>query len=115
MIIAEIHPRPDWVLSVVANDGRAGTFDLTPYLADEAFAPLRDTHEFLQVTNRGYFLEWVCGADLSADTIEAKWRTQPDQTVEDIEDARSIERAKAAHGGKPRLSWSQVKKEAGLE
>jgi hypothetical protein len=75
MIIVEIHPHPNWSLSVVANDGRAGTFDITPYLDDEAFAPLRDINEFLKVTNGGYFLEWACGADLSADTIEAKWRT----------------------------------------
>lgn len=37
------------------------------------------------------------------------------QTVEDVEDARTIERAKSAHGQKPRIPWSQVKKEAGLE
>ena len=37
------------------------------------------------------------------------------QTVEDIEDARTIERAKSAHGQKPRIPWSQVKKELGLD
>lgn len=37
------------------------------------------------------------------------------QTVEDIEDARTIERAKSAHGKKARIPWSQVKKEAGLD
>jgi hypothetical protein len=37
------------------------------------------------------------------------------QTVEDVEDARTIERAKSAHGNKPRVAWSQVKKEAGLD
>lgn len=37
------------------------------------------------------------------------------QTVEDVEDARTIERAKSAHGNKPRIPWSQVKKEVGLE
>ena len=35
-------------------------------------------------------------------------------TVEDIEDARIIERAKKANGKQPRISWSQVKKELGL-
>ena len=81
MTIAEIHPQPDWTLAVVANDGRTGTFDITPYLTDEAFAPLRDISEFMKVSNRGYFLEWVCGADLSADTIEAKWRTRSSEKV----------------------------------
>ncbi|MBI3878537.1 MAG: hypothetical protein HY301_00530 [Verrucomicrobia bacterium] len=37
------------------------------------------------------------------------------QTVEDVEDARTIERAKSAHGNKPRIPWAQVKKEAGLD
>jgi len=37
------------------------------------------------------------------------------QTVADVEDARTIERAKSAHGSKPRIPWSQVKKEAGLD
>jgi hypothetical protein len=37
------------------------------------------------------------------------------QAVEDIEDARTIESAKSAHGKKPRIPWSRVKKEAGLD
>ena len=37
------------------------------------------------------------------------------QTVEDIEDARAIERAKRAHGNKPRIPWAQVKKELQLD
>ena len=37
------------------------------------------------------------------------------QTVEDIEDARTIERAKRANGSKPRIPWAQVKKELKLD
>jgi hypothetical protein len=37
------------------------------------------------------------------------------RTVEDIEDARTIERAKRANGNKPRIPWSQVKKELQLD
>ncbi len=36
------------------------------------------------------------------------------QTVEDIEDARTIERARKAHGRRPRIPWAQAKKELGL-
>ena len=36
-------------------------------------------------------------------------------TVEDIEDARTIERAKRANGSKPLIPWSQVKKGLQLE
>jgi hypothetical protein len=76
MIIAEIHPESNWLLSVISKDGRSGTFDIRPYLELEAFQALRDIKEFTKVSNGGYFVEWDCGADLSADTIEAKWRIQ---------------------------------------
>jgi hypothetical protein len=36
------------------------------------------------------------------------------RTVEDIEDARTIERAKRANGSKPRIPCAQVKKELQL-
>jgi hypothetical protein len=74
MRIREVRPQPNWVLSIVADDGRVGTFDVSPYLEYEAFEPLRDPAEFMKVSNGGYFIEWDCGADLSADTIEAHWR-----------------------------------------
>ncbi len=37
------------------------------------------------------------------------------RTIEDIEDARTIDRAKRANAGKPRLPWEQVKKELQLD
>ena len=73
MKITQIQTEANWVLSVVADDGRRGRFDVSPYLQYEAFAPLRDQTEFSKVVNGGYFVEWDCGADLSADTIEARW------------------------------------------
>jgi hypothetical protein len=36
------------------------------------------------------------------------------ETIEDIEGARTIERTKRANGNKPRIPWSQVKKELQL-
>lgn len=77
MRIKEVYPQANWVLSVVADDGRVGTFDVSPYLEYEAFADLRKPGEFMKVSNGGYFVEWECGADLSADTIEAHWRVIP--------------------------------------
>ena len=70
MRILEIHPQPNWILSIVADDGRMGNFDVSPYLKYEAFEVLRDIREFMKVVNGGYFVEWDCGADLSADTID---------------------------------------------
>jgi len=37
------------------------------------------------------------------------------QTVEDIEDARTIERVKRANGSKPRIPWARVKSELRLD
>jgi hypothetical protein len=74
MRIAEVHPQPDWVLSIIAEDGRVGHFDVTPYLEFDAFEELRDPAEFIKVSNGGYFIVWESGADLSADTIEARWQ-----------------------------------------
>ena len=85
MRIAEISPQPNWVLSIVTDDGRIGNFDVSPYLEYEAFETLQDHTEFLKVFNGGYFVEWDCGADLSADTIEARWqvvdKATPPQTT----------------------------------
>ncbi len=74
MRIVEVYPQPNWTLSIVADDGRIGDFDVSPYLDDEAFAELNDPAEFMKVSNGGYFIEWDSGADLSADTIEARWK-----------------------------------------
>ena len=74
MRIMQVSPQSNWVLSIVAEDGRVGRFDVRPYLADEAFEDLRHPSEFVKVFNGGYFVEWACGADLSADTIEARWQ-----------------------------------------
>ena len=75
MKIAELKIKPNWILTVVAEDGRVGDFDVSPYLQDEAFEALQNKSEFAKVINGGYFIEWDSGADLSADTIEARWHT----------------------------------------
>jgi hypothetical protein len=72
MNIEQVTPHSDWKFSVVAQDGRTGQFDVRPYLQLEAFEELNDISEFMKIKNGGYFVEWACGADLSADTIEAK-------------------------------------------
>ncbi len=73
MNIVEVIPKENYTLYIKTDDGRAGLFDLQPYLESEAFAPLRDRREFERVHNGKYFIEWECGADLSADTIQTRW------------------------------------------
>jgi hypothetical protein len=71
MRIVEVIPLADHVLLVASEDGATGLFDIKPYLQGAVFSRLQDYAEFTAVHNGGYFLEWACGADLSADTIEA--------------------------------------------
>jgi len=73
MKIVSVTPKQQGILYVIAEDGRVGLFDVQPYLESPAFKPLEKWEEFSKVYNGGYFVEWQCGADLSADTIEAKW------------------------------------------
>lgn len=76
MIIKNIAIGKFGKLRIVAEDGRVGVFDVSSYLESEAFQPLKDPNEFQQVVNGGYYVEWQCGADLSADTIEALWKVE---------------------------------------
>lgn len=76
MKIVEIVPKDNHILYVVAEDGKAGLFDVKPYLHSEAFAPLKDQAEFERIHNGQYFVEWDCGADLSADTIQERWQVE---------------------------------------
>ena len=73
MRLIDVRPAESGVLVVVSDDGRTGRFDVRPYFSSPAFRPLENVSEFERVRNGGYYIEWPCGADLSADTIEARW------------------------------------------
>jgi Protein of unknown function (DUF2442) len=73
MRIKSVVPAADYQLLVESDCGQKGLFNVTPYLSGDAFKPLQDINEFKQVRSGHYFIEWTCGADLSADTIEACW------------------------------------------
>ena len=73
MNILEVTPRKNYLLYVKSEDGRAGLLDLSSFFESEVFVALKDEQEFARVRNGGYFVEWPCGVDLSADTIEARW------------------------------------------
>lgn len=74
MRVIKVTPTPDKNLIIVSDDGRVGEFDISPYLQYEAFEALTSVTEFMNISNGGYFVEWECGADLSADTLEAQWK-----------------------------------------
>ncbi len=74
MRLAAVVPKKNFLLYVVSDDGKKGLFDVSPFLESDAFSPLKEQHEFERIYNGRYFIEWDCGADLSADTIEAQWK-----------------------------------------
>ncbi|MFZ5519198.1 MAG: DUF2442 domain-containing protein [Candidatus Zhuqueibacterota bacterium] len=74
MKINEVTPISNYTLRIVSDKGLIGIFNVKPYLKYEAFKPLQDISEFMKISNGSYFVEWECGADLSADTIEAKMK-----------------------------------------
>ena len=82
MNIIEIIPQDNYVLHIKAENGEEGLFDVKPYLESEAFSPLKSRDEFERIYNGKYFVEWDCGADLSADTIEARWEIMSNNTAQ---------------------------------
>jgi hypothetical protein len=74
MIIANVKTLSGNKLEIITSEGLVGIFDVLPYLEYEAFLPLKKEEEFRKISNGGYFVEWDCGADLSADTLEVGMR-----------------------------------------
>jgi len=93
MNIVEILPKENYVLHIKSDDGKIGLFDVKPYLDSEVFAQLKDRDEFERIHNGKYFVEWDCGADLSADTIQARWILTPKKNTQQSTsaDARAAE------------------------
>ncbi len=71
MRISNVVANDDYTLRIESEDGQTGLFDVKPYLEFEAFSELKRLEAFKNVVNGRYFVEWECGADLSADSIEA--------------------------------------------
>ncbi|HCH24855.1 MAG TPA: DUF2442 domain-containing protein [Oceanospirillaceae bacterium] len=74
MKISRVEAQANFKLAVINSAGQKGVFDVKPYLDAPAFLPLNNQDEFAKIVNNGYFIAWDCGADLSADTIEAHWQ-----------------------------------------
>ena len=64
--------------------GASGLFDVRPCLGGEVFGALRENAEFAAVHTGRYFIEWACGADLSADTIEAHLEPAPPEFAQQL-------------------------------
>jgi len=77
MKITTAEPLPDFQLRIKSGKRIVGIFDAKPYLDLPVFRPLKNPAEFAKVRSGGYYVEWECGADLSADTIEADLQNPP--------------------------------------
>jgi hypothetical protein len=88
MRIAEVLPLNNHVLLVASEDGATGLFDIKPYLEGDVFAAIQDFEELTAIHNGGDFLEWACGADLSADTIEAHLVPAPPEIAQQLAQGR---------------------------
>ena len=100
MRISDVVPLDEQVLFVETEDGTSGVFDIKPYLESEAFSPLKDYHEFCAVHNGGYFLEWSCGADLSADTVEARLRAPSPAHAQQLRNLRRLTVTRRSSAGR---------------
>lgn len=69
--VSEALPAEDYTLLVKLDDGRSGTFDVSPFLDKGIFAELRDRSYFAQVRVHGRSISWPHKQDFCADTIEA--------------------------------------------
>jgi len=75
MRIAELKIQPNWMLTIIAEDGRVGNFDVGPTFKTKRLKRFKTKVNLQKSSMVVYFIEWDCGADLSADTIEARWLT----------------------------------------
>ena len=81
MRISKITPKSNYCLEIITTQKKRGVFDVKPYLKYEPFSPLKDIKTFKNCRNGGYYIEWDCGADLSADTIEKRWKVEESASV----------------------------------
>lgn len=94
MNILDVFPIDNFVLCVTSDDGTVGLVDIRPFLDSEAFAALKEGDQSQRVQSGGYFVESECGADLSADTIEARWTPATPQMAQRL----AQNRPSTAHG-----------------
>jgi len=80
--IQKVEAMPDFMLSVVFDNGTEKIVDFKPYLQFPVFQPLKDGVNFRAVCNRGYYIEWPAyEIDLSGDTLWMEGKTVDYQDV----------------------------------
>lgn len=68
--IINLKAKENFLLQIQFDDQVEKIFDLKPYFKYPVFTALMDSNQFMNVVNRGYFIEWPSlEIDLSADTL----------------------------------------------
>jgi hypothetical protein len=65
-------PRDDYCIDIILDNGKTGSFKVSPYLDKGIFTELKDINYFLSVKVRGRSIYWPHNQDFCADTIEAE-------------------------------------------
>jgi hypothetical protein len=70
--VKTVKPLADYRIFVELEDGRAGVFDLKPYLDHGVFSELRDVHYFNQVGVQYGAVTWPNEQDIAPETLLAE-------------------------------------------
>jgi hypothetical protein len=69
--VKTVRPLPGFRIHVEIEDGRSGTFDLTPYLDHGAFQELKDLGYFTRVAVLHGAVTWPNEQDIAPETLLA--------------------------------------------
>jgi len=74
--IIEAIPHDKYSLTVRLDNGKSGSFDVSPFLNKGIFQELKDIRYFEQVHVRGRSIFWPNDQDFCADTIDELMTTE---------------------------------------
>jgi len=65
----KVKPLPEYRLLITFDNKEQRIFDVSPYLSDDFFAPLRNTAVFQSVKINPLTIEWAGGIDMCPDEL----------------------------------------------
>jgi len=72
MKVLSVKPISGYQLNVVFDDGISGMIDLTEYIGNGIFAPLKDKQTFNKVYTNGYSIAWSDELEIDALAVYAE-------------------------------------------
>lgn len=59
----------DYLIHIAFSNGKEGTIDLSPYLGQGVFEPLKNKEYFMKVFVDGWTISWPNGADFAPEAL----------------------------------------------